>query len=907
MQPLHTSDKKDTVENIKSKATQLNDLDMLQKIAIFSRGGTKMIVYHNICKINYNNKTRATLKKETRPWHTTRDHHKVAFQEVCNFISDNIIHKNNFSFLSFLHTLYLNRLNMEYEHDPESFPNLFSIQHLENKILNTFNKKIEIVTMNKKKIVKPTGGVILQDHDFQILEKSDIVQRAALILRQEILKIEKNEIPDTCTANDLITGECCIPDILSNFYFTLLSGSSRRRKRSSNCQRIMKSFAQDAIFAVRNGSIKPSKHIALGMALKSLTSSKKVINIVNKYGHCCSYTVLEELETEATFASTSRTQICPEDIIRAPNLCTGLAFDNFDRFVDTMTGKDTLHDTVGIIFQNIDIHARDIVDTSQTDDSLSENDVIQVESERGQTRKRKRRTFDEITPELEAYAKKPRLIEKLQPLEDESVPENLKDFQLINFMWMLCHLLQIPNTPMWVGFNSKILEDNSVKQRISYLTPINLSPTNTAVVLQTMVQSQKVAKECHEQYMQVTYDLAIAKIALQIQSTENPRFNNIFIHLGSFHIMMAFFKAIGKFIDNCGLSTIMVHSEILASGSISGFITGKHFNRCKRLHPMLSLALEVLHFKRFLNENNLQIGDDMIKYLQDFSKTRSSAPTVQNQDALQLFELYENYRKDTVNGVHGKTSQYYMIYINLINYYLMLTSSIRTGNFEVFKYVLPRIANLFFTFNQPNYSRWLIKYHANLLKIDETHPGLKQILEKGCFGVKRTNKPFSRQPVDLTLEQTINADAARTLTGITHLTNSISARQRWCKSHSIRSTIISYVLEETELTKTEDITADLEKNRLKKNNAQLEVFIDAINQYINPFATDLDKDLLYNISNGQAASGPITEFLINVEKMGNELRQTFISECAVDESRFEKIIKKNKILTFADMLKKKEC
>ena len=36
---------------------------------------------------------------------------------------------------------------------------------------------------------------------------------------------------------------------------------------------------------------------------------------------------------------------------RSPNLCTGLAFDNFDRFVETSTGKDTLHDTVCIVYQ----------------------------------------------------------------------------------------------------------------------------------------------------------------------------------------------------------------------------------------------------------------------------------------------------------------------------------------------------------------------------------------------------------------------------------------------------------------------------------------------------------------------------------------------------------------------------
>ena len=33
------------------------------------------------------------------------------------------------------------------------------------------------------------------------------------------------------------------------------------------------------------------------------------------------------------------------------SLATGVAFDNFDRFVETLSGKDTLHDTVGIAYQ----------------------------------------------------------------------------------------------------------------------------------------------------------------------------------------------------------------------------------------------------------------------------------------------------------------------------------------------------------------------------------------------------------------------------------------------------------------------------------------------------------------------------------------------------------------------------
>ncbi|GFW81163.1 uncharacterized protein TNCV_4805311 [Trichonephila clavipes] len=89
-------------------------------------------------------------------------------------------------------------------------------------------------------------------------------------------------------------------------------------------------------------------------------------------------------------------------------------------------------------------------------------------------------------------------------------------------------------------------------------------------------------------------------------------------------------------------------------------------------------------------------------------------------------------------------------------------------------------------------------------------------LPKKDFGIKRTNKPFSRQPIDLTLEQTINAYAARTLTGIAHLTNSISARQRWARSHDIRSTIITHVLEEIGITKKQDISTELQPHNIKK-------------------------------------------------------------------------------------------
>ncbi|CAG9760201.1 unnamed protein product [Ceutorhynchus assimilis] len=743
----------------------MNDMGLLTKIENLSSQGCP-ILYHRICLVQFQNKFQSYIasEKEKTDWHMKRDTVSAAFDKICSFVYENIIRNKHSYYLDFLRTLYAEYLSEEVR-DSKISPNTFSTRYLEERLLKTYPKGISVIQNNRRKIVKPYTGVVLKDSDFSLMQDEEIVQKAAVILRRSIRELEKKSIPEKISVSDLINGECKVPTILSEFYNIMLSGGEYRRKKSPQCQRLSKSFSEDVIHAVWNGKMMPSKHIVLGLTLKGLTNSEKIITILNRYGHCSSYTTLQELETDATFSSSNQLDICPEDIIRAPNLCTGLAFDNFHRFVDTASGKDTLHDTVGIIFQNI--------------------------------------------------------------------VDNIDD----------------------------------------------------KVVLETLKQCQKAAEECGERYMQVTYDLGIANKALKIQSDKRPLFDNLFIHIGPFHIMMAYFKAIGKYIDNCGLTNIMVDTELL--------------------HPLAALAIQIMHYESFVKLTNLEIPEETRQYLEDLKIERHDNPEINNQHLLEILKTFEEYETSTLAGEYGKTPQFYLIYSNLVHYYLLLNRSIRIADLELFKFVLPKITNLFFTFNQQNYSRYLVKYCDNLQKVDETHPGLKEQFEKGSIGIRRTSKPFSRQPIDLVLEQTINADAANKLTGIIQSTNSISARQRWCKSHSIRARIITHVMEMTGLRNRQDITADLRKSSIDKSTDQLKKLIANIRQNMNPFSSTLDGNYLYNISSGKAAKADAAEFLLNVEKIGNEQREKFINECAEDGKRFESVIKRNKVYSFTESQKKK--
>lgn len=79
------------------------------------------------------------------------------------------------------------------------------------------------------------------------------------------------------------------------------------------------------------------------------------------------------------------------------------------------------------------------------------------------------------------------------------------------------------------------------------------------------------------------------------------------------------------------------------------------------------------------------------------------------------------------------------------------------------------------------------------MKVAETHADSIEESQRGYFGIKKTTKQVSRQPIDLVFGQTINADAARRLTGVTHFINPISARQWWVRNHKIISIVINPV------------------------------------------------------------------------------------------------------------------
>ena len=76
-----------------------------------------------------------------------------------------------------------------------------------------------------------------------------------------------------------------------------------------------------------------------------------------------------------------------------------------------------------------------------------------------------------------------------------------------------------------------------------YLPQINQSPASTSLMVETMRRSLKIASEGQKENISVTYDLAIANLAMQIQAEEKLLFKT-FISLGSFHLEMVIWEEV---------------------------------------------------------------------------------------------------------------------------------------------------------------------------------------------------------------------------------------------------------------------------------------------------------------------------------------------------------------------------
>lgn len=467
----------DTFNLVKKYAEILEDSAILDLLKV-----NKSFHYHGICRTNYQRKSEKITRKKLPEgkWHDKRNVHKASFETLCHIIDEEIIAQEKIYFLTDLHRRYINFLkeNSSDTLSESDFHN-YTTQVLQDKLLDTYKNQLIITASNtstKKKIVYKNGidsDKLINYATITSSAEEKMFESVAFQLRNAVKSAKTQKLPSKISVDDILEGECEIPELLFTFMCNLIKGPDIRRKASSDDLIKIRSLCQDIIYVITKGRVIPAKHLMLGLAMKTLTSSRKVITVLNKCGHSIAYTAVEEIETEMAYSAFENDAIIPTSIIIDENLSTNVAFDNYDRFVDTFSGKDTLHDTVGIIYQfpfneNLENAAHKLNNSkNQLSVSASHTEVLPIpistcnlsdsEHRNAEYMPRKRRKLELITFDIPPYTKKPSAKTMLLPINQvSSIIEECSESQRISkvkdFMWAFC-LSAIDTTPMWAGFN----------------------------------------------------------------------------------------------------------------------------------------------------------------------------------------------------------------------------------------------------------------------------------------------------------------------------------------------------------------------------------------------------------------------------------------------------------------------
>ena len=79
----------------------------------------------------------------------------------------------------------------------------------------------------------------------------------------------------------------------------------------------------------------------MDLALNNLTGSRKVAEMISRLGHCANYHTIKKIENEMVVEATKSVKATPFEMSLNASTATGVSWDNFDRFEETKSGKDT--------------------------------------------------------------------------------------------------------------------------------------------------------------------------------------------------------------------------------------------------------------------------------------------------------------------------------------------------------------------------------------------------------------------------------------------------------------------------------------------------------------------------------------------------------------------------------------
>ena len=258
------------------------------------------------------------------------------------------------------------------------------------------------------------------------------------------------------------------------------------------------------------------------------------------------------------------------------------------------------------------------------------------------------------------------------------------------------------------------------------------------------------------------------------------------------------------------------------------------------------------------------------------------------------------------SGEFGKTPQFWVMYMIMVDRQQKLHYAINTNNYSLRLLIWKESLPMWFATNKIHYARYGTFYVKFLEYLEDTHPGAKEeIEEKGLS--KRCNTLGIGQAVDMAGEQSY-MKSAKTAGGIRQFSTNEAAVAKGVMNRPFQARFAETLMEISGLSKTTSSSRKcLRPSEVRKVRKMVKNILDALQiRFLNPFHQDIEKSNLYNLVSGRPVDNDICDSLLGLEKDGIGLMESFEERLTTEATTatFFSPLKRNKYKLWKDSAKK---
>ena len=210
------------------------------------------------------------------------------------------------------------------------------------------------------------------------------------------------------------------------------------------------------------------------------------------------------------------------------------------------------------------------------------------------------------------------------------------------------------------------------------------------------------------------FDKALYVKAIETKWKNSEVFKKVVICMGAFHTLCNLLSIIGKRFASAGLTDLAVESSIIADGSITSVLEGRHYNRgvrfCKLVYEAL-LRLAWTGFYSWLEEyhgGNIRHIRETIKAVRtlhndvcqdklEFALENASVSVILTHFLQYLDELHYTRRQ---------LASFWTSFLDLAGILLDLIRASREGNWPLYMSGINRMIPWCFAYDKLNYARY---------------------------------------------------------------------------------------------------------------------------------------------------------------------------------------------------------